>query len=53
MTTGSTPIKGVKRTNAVVVRGQGQGMGVLRRDSYTIEKGTTCLWEIQAYSPTL
>jgi len=27
-TTGSTPMEGVERINAVVVRGQGQGQGV-------------------------
>jgi len=35
--TGPTPIKGVERTNAVVVRGQRQGMGVSRRDPYAMK----------------
>ena len=32
-------MEGIERTNVVVVRGQGQGqvMGVLRRDSYVME----------------
>jgi len=41
-TTGSAPMEGVERTNAVVVRGQGaeQGMGVpLRWDPYAMEVG--------------
>ena len=39
VTTGSTLIEGVERTNAVVVKGQrqGQGMGPLRRDPYIME----------------
>ena len=33
-----TPMKGVERTNVVIVRGSGQGMGVPpRRDPYTME----------------
>jgi len=38
-TTGPVPMEGIERTNVVVVRGQGQGqvMGVLRRDSYVME----------------
>ena len=37
-------MEGVKRTNTVVVRGQGQGMGTLRRDSYVMEvdRGRNC-----------
>ena len=38
MTTKPAPIEGVERTNAVIVRGLGQEMGVPpRRDPYTIE----------------
>jgi len=40
VTTGSTPMEGIERMNAVVVRGQGQGQGVggsPRQDSYVIE----------------
>ena len=37
-TTGPALMEGVERTNAVVVRGQGQGMGnPLRRDPYAME----------------
>jgi len=37
-TIGPAPIEGVERTNAVVVRGQGQGAGVpLRRDPFAID----------------
>ena len=37
-TTGPAPMEGIKRTNAVVVRGTGQGVGAsLRRDSYAME----------------
>ena len=37
-TTGSAPMEGIERTNTVVVRGQGQGMGVLqRRDPHAME----------------
>jgi len=37
-TTGPAPMEGVERTNMVIVRGQGQGMGAPpRRDSYTME----------------
>jgi len=38
-------MEGVERTNAVVVRGQGQGMGIpLRQDSYAMEvdRGRNC-----------
>jgi len=47
VTTGPAPMKGVERTNTVVVRGQGagQGMGVpLRRDPYAMEidRGRNC-----------
>jgi len=38
VTIGPTLIEGVERTNAVVVRGQGQGQGApLRRNPYAIE----------------
>jgi len=38
VTTGLAPMKGVERTNTVVVRGQGQRMEVSpRRDLYTME----------------
>jgi len=38
VTIGPALMKGVERTNAVVVRGQRQGMGIpLRRDSYAME----------------
>jgi len=37
MTTGPAPMEGVERTNTVVVRGQGQGIGVSRRDFYAME----------------
>ena len=37
-TIGPAPMEGVERTNAVVVRGSGQGMGAsLRRDLYAME----------------
>ena len=40
VTTGPTPMEGVERTNTVVVRGSGQGMGASpRRDPYTMEMG--------------
>jgi len=37
-------MEGIERTNTVVVRGQGQGGGVPRRDPYTMEvdKGRNC-----------
>ena len=39
-------MEGIERTNAVVVRGQGQGqvMGVLRRDPYAmkVDRGRNC-----------
>ena len=37
-------MKGVERTNVVVVRGQGQGMGTPRRDPYVMEidRGRNC-----------
>jgi len=44
-TTGPAPMEGVERTNAVVVRGQGQGAGVpLRRDPFAmdIDCGRNC-----------
>jgi len=37
VTTGSALMEGVERTNVVVVRGSGQGMGAPRRDSYVME----------------
>ena len=38
MTTGPAPMEEVERTNTVVVRGQGQRMGVPpRRNPYTME----------------
>ena len=45
MTTGPAPIEGIERTNVVVVRGQGQGMGIpLRWDPYAMEvdRGRNC-----------
>jgi len=44
-TTGPAPMEGVERTNAVVVRGQGQGAGVPpRRDPFAmdIDRGRNC-----------
>ena len=44
-TTGPAPMEGVERTNAVVVRGQGQGAGIpLRRDpsAMDIDRGRNC-----------
>ena len=44
-TTGPAPMKGVERTNAVVVRGAGQEVGAPpRRDPYAIEvdRGRNC-----------
>jgi len=44
-TTGPALMEGVERTNTIVVRGQGQGVGVpSRRDSYAIEvdRGRNC-----------
>ena len=46
-TTGPAPMEGIERTNAVVVRGQGQGQSVgvsLRRDPYAMEvdRGRNC-----------
>jgi len=37
VTTGSALIEDVGRTNAVVVKGQGQRIGAPRRDPYAIE----------------
>ena len=37
VTTGPAPMKKVERTNAVVLRGSGQGMGAPRRDPYMME----------------
>ena len=44
VTTGPTPMEGIERTNAVVVRGQEQMMGTLRRDPYVIKmnRGRNC-----------
>ena len=44
-TTGPAPMEGVERTNAVVVRGQGQGAGIPpRRDPFAmdIDRGRNC-----------
>ena len=44
-TTGPAPIEGIERTNAVVVRGAGQGIGAsLRRNLYAMEvnRGRNC-----------
>jgi len=44
-TMGPAPMEGVERTNAVVVRGQGQGMGIPpRRDPFAMEvdRGRNC-----------
>ena len=44
-TIGPAPIEGVERTNAVVLKGAGQGMGVpSRRDLYVMEvdRGRNC-----------
>ena len=43
-TTGPAPMEGVERTNVVVVRGQGQGIGAPRRDPYAIkvDQGRNC-----------
>ena len=44
-TTGPAPMEGVERTNAVVVRGQGQGAGVPpRQDPFAmdIDRGRNC-----------
>jgi len=37
-------MEGVERTNTVVVRGQGQGIGASRRDPYAMEvdRGRNC-----------
>jgi len=45
MTTGPAPMEGIKRTNAVVVRGQGQGAGIPpRQDPFVmdIDRGRNC-----------
>ena len=45
VTTGPAPMEGVERTNAVVVRGQEQGMGIPpRRDPFAMEvdRGRNC-----------
>ena len=44
VTTGPTPMKGVERMNAVVVRGQEQWMRTPRRDPYAMEvyQGRNC-----------
>ena len=36
-TTEPAPMEGVERMNAIVVRGQGQGIGASRRDPYAME----------------
>jgi len=43
-TTGPAPMEEVERTNAVVVRGLGQGIGAPRRDPYVIkvDRGRNC-----------
>ena len=44
-TTGPVPMEGVKRTNVVVVKGAGQGVGApLRRDPYAmkVDRGRNC-----------
>ena len=44
-TTGPAPMEGIERTNAVVIRGQGQGAGIpLRRDPFAMEidRGRNC-----------
>jgi len=44
-TTGPAPMEGIERTNAVVVRGQGQGTGIPpRRDPFAMEvdRGRNC-----------
>jgi len=44
VTIGPALMEGVERTNVVVVREQGQGMGASRRDSYVMEvdRGRNC-----------
>ena len=44
VTTGPTPMERVERMNAVVVRGQGQGMGAPRRNPHAMEvnRGRNC-----------
>ena len=45
VTTGPVPMEGVERTNAVVVRGQGQGAEIpLRQDPFAMEvdRGRNC-----------
>ena len=45
VTTGPAPIEGVERTNAVVIRGQGQGVGIPPRwDPFAMEvdRGRNC-----------
>ena len=45
-TIGPAPMEGVERTNAVVVRGQGQSAGIPpRQDPFAIEVGTVLLAE--------
>jgi len=43
-TIGLAPMEGVERTNAVIIRKQGQEMGAPRRDPYAMEidKGRNC-----------
>jgi len=42
--TGPALMEGVERTNMVVVRGQGQGIGAPKRDPYAIDvdRGRNC-----------
>jgi len=44
MTIEPAPMEGMERTNAVVIRGQEQGMGAPRRDPYMMEvdRGRKC-----------
>ena len=45
VTTGPAPMEGVERTNAVVIRGQGQGVGIPPRwDPFAMEvdRGRNC-----------
>jgi len=44
VTTGPALMEGVERTNMVVVRGQGQGIGAPKRDPYAmdVDRGRNC-----------
>ena len=45
VTMGPAPMEGIERTNAVVMRGQGQGVGVpLRRDPFAMLVGNLGTW---------